>query len=75
MGRHILKKEKENETVPLAAVSSWPSSAGMLALRYCSVIGLPTDGPDDDLTRAQLTIDSLEPLRLRIEKKKEINFQ
>ena len=40
-----------------------------------TVMGLPADGPDADLTRAPLTIDSLEPLRLRIEKKKEINFQ
>ena len=37
--------------------------------------GPSADGPDADLTRAPLTIDSLEPLRLRIEKKKEIIFQ
>jgi hypothetical protein len=55
----------------------WKSVYTVHQQKVASVMGLPVDGPDVDLTRAPFTIrvNSLELLRLRIEKKKEINFR
>ena len=60
---------------PMGASPSHPALV-WLPFSGTTVMGLPPTGRmPGDLTRAPLTIDSLEPLRLRIEEKREINFQ